>query len=113
MSMIPSDDAFDADSLRALGGTVPSAKSTSVGKVGKFGARSWLEAQDTGMSLIPGMGRTRAGVKQRRLHSPGLWPMRALESWSRIGGKSVPVPPAVGCTTHVPARAAALVAELR
>lgn len=58
MSMIPSDDAFDADSLRALGGTVPSAKSTSVGKVGKFGARSWLEAQDAGMSLIPGMGRT-------------------------------------------------------
>ena len=55
MSLIPSDDAFNVDSLKGLGGT---AKSSSVDKDGKFGARSWLEAKDTGLSLIPGVGRT-------------------------------------------------------
>ena len=35
MSMIPSDDAFDADSLRALGGTVPSAPARGRGRRGQ------------------------------------------------------------------------------
>lgn len=54
MPLIPSDDAFNVDSLKGLCGPLPSAKFTSVGK---FGARSWLEAvQDTWIPAIPGFG---------------------------------------------------------